>query len=71
MKKSLLIACLAIVAFVAFSMPTYTAVQNIKLSGDLLMRGVSRWQFDFVGDITGDLANVPGEGAWKIGRAHV
>lgn len=49
MKKSLLIVCLAMLAFIALSMPLYAAVQNIKLSGDLLMRGISRWEFDFTG----------------------
>ncbi|MEW5757971.1 MAG: alginate export family protein [Candidatus Omnitrophota bacterium] len=66
MKKSLLIACLAILAFIAITMPSYAAVQNIKLSGDLLMRGISRWQFDFVGDKTDDGATVmAGAGAWN------
>ncbi|HNQ35704.1 MAG TPA: alginate export family protein [bacterium] len=50
MAKRLLTLTLAVVLGVAFVAPAMAEVQNIKVSGDMIMRGIYRDNLDFVKD---------------------
>lgn len=57
MSKRLIFVFCALLAF-AFAVPAFAAVQNIKVSGDILSRGIYRNDFDLTKDAAGSDDNI-------------
>lgn len=57
MSKRLVLVFCALLAF-AFAVPAFAAVQNIKVSGDILTRGIIRNDFDLTKDDAGSDDNI-------------
>ncbi|MEW6170190.1 MAG: hypothetical protein AB1472_01310, partial [Candidatus Omnitrophota bacterium] len=49
MKKSVIFVIMLVLFVLGFTVASEAAVQNIKISGDLTMRGIARNNFDLVG----------------------
>ena len=56
-KRLIAVLALALVAGLAFA-PAYAEVQNVKVSGDILVSGVARQHFNLAAGPSGDKANI-------------
>jgi len=71
MSKRLMILVLAVAMLVSFTAAAYAEVQNVKVSGDLLMQGVSRRGFTLTEDTIAGVWNGNYKAAGLITHARV